>query len=114
MPENYARIMHTPQNIMHGDHARIMHGRATDYARVRKDYAEVFAILFTLPQRAPRLCTDYAHATKYYARRLCTNYARARHGHATKIVPSCLDTRKRCRVNDAVHNPQSALKTIRA
>ena len=42
--ENDARTMHTPQNIMHRDYARIMHGRSTDYARVLKDDAEVFAI----------------------------------------------------------------------
>ena len=57
----------------------IMHGRALDYAWVLKDYAEVCAILDGLHTRARRLCTDYAHATKYYARRLCTDYARARH-----------------------------------
>ena len=62
--ENYARIMHTPQNIMHGDYAWIMHGRAIDYARVLKDYAEVFAILDGLHTRATNLCTDYTHVTK--------------------------------------------------
>ena len=82
-----AQIMHTPHNIMHGDYAQIMNGRAIDYAQVLKDYAEVFAILYRLPLRAPRLCTGYAHATTYYAWRLCADYARARHGDATRIVP---------------------------
>ena len=46
MLQDYARIMHAPLNIMHGDYAQIMHKRAIDYARVVKDYAEVFAILY--------------------------------------------------------------------
>ena len=69
--QDYAQIMHTPQHIMHGDYATIMHRRAIDYA-VLKDYAEVFATLYRLPLRAPSSCTDYAHATKYFARILCT------------------------------------------
>ena len=90
VPQDYAQIMHTPRNIMHGDYARIMHRRAIDYARVLKDYAEAFAILYRLPLRATRLCTDYARAIKYYARRLCTDYAQARHR-------LCTGTKRLCR-----------------
>ena len=61
---------------------RLVHGHVLDYARVLKNYAEVFAILYRLHLRAPSSCTDYAHATKYYARRLCTDCARARQDYA--------------------------------
>ena len=67
----------------------IVHGRAIDYARVLKYYTEVFAIPDRLHTRARKLCTDYAHATKYYARRLCTDYAWARHRLCTGTKRLC-------------------------